>query len=37
MEWNIEPSGTWTIEDKKDNYTGIGQRMTVQMGQRGEN
>ncbi|XP_029703567.1 MICOS complex subunit MIC60-like [Takifugu rubripes] len=31
MEWNIEPSGTWTIEDKVDSYTGLGQRMTGQI------
>lgn len=35
MEWNIEPSGTWNIEDKEDGYTGLRQRMTGEVGQKG--
>lgn len=35
LEWNIEPSGTWNIEDKEHSCTGLGQRVTGQVGQKG--
>lgn len=35
VEHTVEPRGTWAIEDKEDSYTGLEQRMTGQVGQKG--